>query len=268
LLPARILTAALLLAVFLAALFWLERWQFALLVGAVVGIAAREWAVLAGLARIPAYAYTAAVVIAYGALTAALLAAPTAGWTFAIATVFWLAVAPVWLNRGLVAAHRPWLVPAGFVVIVPAGAAMLALQPRVLLAVMALAWVADTAAYFTGRAWGRRKLAPTISPGKTVEGAIGALVAAVFYAIICAHLLPELQPPASGAAWIALIMATLLLTVLSILGDLFESALKRQAGAKDSGNLLPGHGGVLDRIDSATSTLPVAALMFQFLQQP
>jgi phosphatidate cytidylyltransferase len=268
LLPARILTAAVLLAVFLAALFWLERWQFAVLAGLVVAIAASEWAALCGLARLPAAAFAAGVVACYGLLAAALLGAPTSGWTFMLATVFWLAIAPFWLYRGLTAAHRPWLVPAGLVAIVPAGVAMVALQPRVLLVVLALTWVADTAAYFTGRAWGRRKLAPSISPGKTVEGALGALVAAVIYAIICAHLLPELQPLASGAAWIALIVATLLLTVLSILGDLFESALKRQAGAKDSGTLLPGHGGVLDRIDSATSTLPVAALMFQFLQHP
>ncbi len=133
------------------------------------------------------------------------------------------------------------------------------LQPRQVLAALILVWVADTAAYFAGRKWGRRKLAPSISPGKTWEGAWGGLAAAVAYAIICGTFL------LGTMGWPALAVAAALLTAISIVGDLFESAAKRaakrQAGVKDSGALLPGHGGILDRIDSATAVLPVAALL-------
>jgi phosphatidate cytidylyltransferase len=123
------------------------------------------------------------------------------------------------------------------------------------LAALILVWVADTAAYFAGRKWGRRKLAPSISPGKTWEGAWGGLAAAVAYAIICGTFL------LGTMGWPALVVAAAVLTAISIVGDLFESAAKRQAGVKDSGALLPGHGGILDRIDSATAVLPVAALL-------
>ena len=121
---------------------------------------------------------------------------------------------------------------------------------------MAVVWVADIAAYFTGRAFGRRKLAPSISPGKTWEGAAGAAVAVLAFGFgVLAMRGAELQ---GGVAVIAVVL--LAWTAVSIVGDLFESLLKRQAGLKDSGNILPGHGGILDRIDSLTSTLPMVAL--------
>jgi phosphatidate cytidylyltransferase len=147
---------------------------------------------------------------------------------------------------------------AGLVVLVPAGLAMVALRPAQVVAIVALVSIADTAAYFAGRAWGRRKLAPSISPGKTWEGAAGGLAAVLAYAIICGML-------AEGVRWLPYLAAANLLAVLSVIGDLFESAAKRQAGVKDSGSLLPGHGGVLDRVDSATATLPVAALLLPFV---
>jgi phosphatidate cytidylyltransferase len=120
-------------------------------------------------------------------------------------------------------------------------------------------WIADTAAYFCGRAWGRRKLAPAISPGKTWEGAFGALIAVVVYALLLVPLARRAGfagpvDAASIAAWIAL---AILLVALSIVGDLHESLLKRRAGVKDSGALLPGHGGVLDRIDALLFAAPV-----------
>jgi len=124
--------------------------------------------------------------------------------------------------------------------------------------VLTLVSLADAAAYFAGSAWGRRKLAPSISPGKTREGALAGLAAALVYAIICGAFV-------EGIAWVPFLFSAVLIAVLSIVGDLFESALKRQAGAKDSGSLLPGHGGVLDRIDSATATLPVAALLIPWV---
>ncbi|MGE0873899.1 MAG: phosphatidate cytidylyltransferase [Burkholderiales bacterium] len=268
-LASRILTAALLLGGFLAALFLLARWQFAIVVGLVVVVAAHEWAGLCGLGQRRKQAYAAMACIAYAALAVAWLNGTSMVWLFGIATVFWGIAVPAWVHRGFDhPAAGKWLVPVGFVVIVPAGTAMLALSPRILLAVLALTWIADTAAYFTGRAWGRRKLAPRISPGKTQEGAAGALVAVAIYAIICATLLPELAPLTRGAGWAILLAGAFVLAVMSILGDLFESAIKRRAGAKDSGTLLPGHGGVLDRIDSATSTLPLAALLFHWMLTP
>ena len=162
---------------------------------------------------------------------------------------------PLWLARGVAAQHRAGLVAAGVIVLVPAGYGLAALEPRMVLAVLVLVWLADTAAYFTGRKWGRRKLAPSISPGKTWEGAWGGLAAAMAYAIICGTFL------LGTSGWPAYLAVAALLAAVSIVGDLFESAAKRQAGVKDSGTLLPGHGGIMDRIDSATAVLPVAALL-------
>jgi phosphatidate cytidylyltransferase len=146
-----------------------------------------------------------------------------------------------------------WIGAAGFAVLVPAGLAMLALKPLEVLLVLVLVWIADSAAYFVGRAWGRRKLAPSISPGKSWEGAVGGVIAAAAYAIICSYWMNQVM---------SFLAAAIVLALVSIIGDLFESAAKRQAGVKDSGTLLPGHGGILDRIDSATAVLPLAALLW------
>jgi phosphatidate cytidylyltransferase len=140
-------------------------------------------------------------------------------------------------------------------------------SPGLLLALMAIVWVADTAAYFAGRRFGKRKLAPSISPGKTWEGVYGALIAVALYALA---LLPFAARagysgallPAAATAWVVLV---LLLAAVSIVGDLFESQLKRQRGVKDSGKLLPGHGGILDRIDALVAALPPAALIAHYL---
>jgi len=120
-------------------------------------------------------------------------------------------------------------------------------------------WIADTAAYFAGRRFGSRKLAPRISPGKTIEGLVGAYVAVLVYVVVVLRLF---QPDAELAGYLALVVFGFILTSLSVEGDLFESWFKRQAGAKDSGDLLPGHGGLLDRIDSVTATMPFAVLFF------
>ena len=178
---------------------------------------------------------------------------------FVLAAAWWLVVAPVWMWRGVKPVQRTWLNAAGFAVLVPAGLGVLALQPGEVLMVLVLVWIADTAAYFVGRAWGRRKLAPAISPGKTWEGAAGGLIGALAYAIIGGFSI-------QGIAWAPFLAAAALLAMASIVGDLFESALKRQAGVKDSGTLLPGHGGILDRIDSATAALPLAALLWPLLR--
>jgi phosphatidate cytidylyltransferase len=169
----------------------------------------------------------------------------------------------VWLARGLLPGPRALLLLAGVVVLVPAGWAMGNLAPRHLLWLVGLTVIADSAAYFSGRALGRRKLAPSISPGKTWEGVAGAVVACIFYAIILTMSDPGLGARVTGEIWVPFIAAAILLCALSVLGDLCESALKRRAGMKDSGSLLPGHGGVLDRVDSATAVLPVGALLLR-----
>ena len=132
--------------------------------------------------------------------------------------------------------------------------------PWALLGILAIVWVADIAAYFFGRAFGKHKLAPSISPGKTWEGAAGAFLGVTAYGLVVG--------PALGL-WVSLpplaVLSLAILTGVSIMGDLFESLLKRQAGLKDSGSIFPGHGGVLDRIDSVMSSLPVVVLTLHVL---
>lgn len=248
-----------LIAGLLAALFFLPRAALAALMALIVGLAAREWANLArlGARRGAAYALLAGACVAAAAWTG--VAYPVV----LLGVAFWILVAPLWLWRGLRAGKA--LPVAGLAVLVPAGLAMTLLTPVEALLGLGLTWVADTAAFFVGRRFGRHRLAPSISPGKTWEGAAGAVAGSIAYAIICAVLVPQLSSRLHPAAWIAYFAATLLLCAASILGDLFESAAKRQASVKDSGTLLPGHGGILDRIDSATATLPLVALLWALL---
>jgi phosphatidate cytidylyltransferase len=236
-----------LIAGFAAALVFLPRAALAVAVGALIAAAAFEWA---RLCRLPAWPYAAAMAAAYagGFLTGQAFA------FFALAAAFWIVAVPLWLWHGVRSDHSILLAAAGFLLLVPAALALVTLAPGMILLVLALVWIADSAAYFVGIRLGRRKLAPSISPGKTWEGALGGVAGALVYAIICGFLI-------EGIPWVPYLAAAVLLAVISIVGDLFESAAKRRAGVKDSGSLLPGHGGILDRIDSATAVLPLAALM-------
>lgn len=262
----RLVTAGALLAVFLAALLLLDRLAFAFLVSGVVALAGHEWGSLTGLGRRGAVIYG----IGVGALCATLATADTAvAWSshlYAAAALFWLILVPLWLLHGVARASRVLLAAAGWVVLALAGFAAASLPASHLLLVLGLIWIADTAAYFAGNAFGRHRLAPGISPGKTWEGVAGALCATLIYAIICALPGAPLDSYVQGAsAWALYLAGIVLLSGLSVVGDLFESALKRQAGAKDSGVLLPGHGGILDRIDSVMPTLPTAALLLDWI---
>jgi phosphatidate cytidylyltransferase len=259
----RVLTAVALLAVFVPAALWAPAWLWSLLIAGVIGMAAREWSQLSHFPPLAGRIY--AVLLA----ACALALPPVLGglWPlfqqalFVLAAVFWLGVAPLWL-LGRWHAQQPFVrALVGVVVLLPTWAALLDLHargPGVLLGVMAVVWVADTAAYFSGRQFGRHKLAPAISPGKTREGVVGALAALGLYALALAHFarLPLLP--------LFLVVAGLL--YLAVLGDLFESWVKRVSGLKDSGHLLPGHGGVLDRIDALTSTLPIASGILMWLE--
>lgn len=126
--------------------------------------------------------------------------------------------------------------------------------PWQLISIMAIAWISDTGAYFTGKIIGRHKLAPQISPGKSIEGALGGLILVIGYLLIIKFYSFALYLPNYNTV----LKFALILTVVGIIGDLFESWLKRVAGVKDSGNILPGHGGVFDRIDSLIAVLAIA----------
>lgn len=128
---------------------------------------------------------------------------------------------------------------------------------------MMLVWIADSGAYFSGKKFGKTKLAPNVSPGKTREGLWGALLATAIYAVLAAYHF-ELSLEQSSI----LIAISLLLTIFSVAGDLYESFLKREAGIKDSGNILPGHGGILDRVDGVFAVMPVFVVLFDWLLVP
>lgn len=261
----RVITALILGLLLLAAMFWLPAPAWVVLVLVAVALGGNEWARLSGLSGAARIFYVVTVVAALAAVIGYGLAHGTYARQlhmalYVLAAVFWLAVAPVWLGQG----WRPGkgaLVLAGCVVLIPAGLAMNALRaesPATLLFFLALVWLADTSAYFAGKRFGKRKLAPSISPGKTWEGAAGALLGVTIYVVLVGALSLHL---AAVAGYLKIILAAWVLVAISVEGDLFESAVKRQAGVKDSGALLPGHGGMLDRIDALTSALPLAALM-------
>lgn len=261
-LETRIATAAPLIIGFLAALYWAPALVWLGLTGVVVLLAAWEWAAMAGLGRIPGLLY-ALLICAVGSTLA--LMAPRLAEPFYLALAFWL-LAPTLLARAV--AVRPAAVHLllGFIVLLATQLGLIALRdinPDALLVVVGVVVIADTAAYFSGRRFGKHKLAPSISPGKTWEGAIGAWLAITIYALLLhyfapASIKPECLPQVLAVFWT--------LFGFSVLGDLFESTLKRQAGIKDSGNLLPGHGGILDRIDSLTAVLPAATLIWMWLK--
>lgn len=261
----RLTTALLALGVFLAALFLLPplAWMVCLLPALLIG--AREWAALAGYRSTASWVYAAATA-AGGAALAGGTSFDLTGLHVAIylaAMAFWLIVAPGWLR-----AH--WRVPRlalaaiGWVALIPMWLALVQLQATAvtLILFLGVVWIADTTAYLAGRRWGRHKLAPTVSPGKTWEGIAGAAIGVGVYFVALQLFGGELHPALTGFAGAAAFAALL---ALSVEGDLFESLLKRQAGVKDSGTLLPGHGGVLDRVDGLTATLPAVALLVHYL---
>jgi len=270
----RILTAVVLVAVVLAALFLLPPVGWGAVSLVVIALAANEWATLAGYANKTRTLFVTAMLAIGACVLVALAGGDELVWTSVVlaacgaATLFWVFVAPPWLAMHWKPSSKLAMAAAGGVALTGAWVALVALQARspwLVLAAMAVVWIADTAAYFAGRAFGTHKLAPRVSPGKTWEGVYGALAVVAIYAL-------ALSPLAAAAGfrgevnattialWVAL---ALVLALLSVGGDLFESLLKRNAGVKDSGTLLPGHGGVLDRIDALLAAMPAAALAAQ-----
>ncbi|MCK0512748.1 phosphatidate cytidylyltransferase [Aromatoleum buckelii] len=264
----RVITALVLLAGLLAGIFLLPPWGWLTLAAIICAAAAWEWGGLGGFAVGPRGVFAALMGIAC-LLTGAMSGlagdgvSPPAGLAalYLASGMFWVAVVPLWLARKWRITGAAGTVLVGLVVLLPPALALAHLRmlgPWLLLAVMAATFVSDIAAYFTGRAFGRHKLAPAISPGKTWEGAGGAVAGVLVFALI---VLASRAPSLLDAPTVLLVVPLLAaFTAVGVLGDLFESLLKRQAGVKDSGSMLPGHGGILDRIDSLTSTLPLAGL--------
>lgn len=258
----RVLTAIALIVGFLGALFYSPDMFWLALIAVVAAVAAHEWAALVSLKGPAAWAYVAVTAMACAVLGYLVMGEGhrSTALLYVAGVAFWTLCVPLWLRARWVAGSVPGAL-TGWLVLLPVAVALVHLRsidPWLLLSVMALVWVADIAAYFTGRAFGRVKLAPSISPGKTREGAYGALLGVLLCGVLLFALAGEAAP---NLAWWALVLLLPVFTLLSIEGDLFESLLKRQAGVKDSGALLPGHGGVLDRIDSLTSTMPLVGLI-------
>jgi phosphatidate cytidylyltransferase len=268
----RVLTALVLLPLVLGTLFFAPAPAWALFVLVIALIACWEWSRMCGMTPKGQGAY----LVASGAIGAYLWLlylkvlpgnfAAMAMTGFIIATFFWLLGAPLWLAQKMRPSPSMCAV-AGWIVAWPAWLAFVVLRdtnPWVLLALAALVWVADIAAYFAGKRFGRHKLAPAVSPGKTWEGVYGAITGVVIYGALLAWVANSRPTPLTSifdnGDSVIVILAMVGLTAVSVVGDLFESWMKRGAGLKDSSQLLPGHGGVLDRIDALTSTLPVAAL--------
>ena len=271
----RVITAFVLLGLLLPSMFYLSQAHWALLVAAFVGVGAWEWGALLRWSEIQrrllgvfvALACAGVALIAPDAIGASAIHEFGPVWVVAgylIAAVFWCLLIPCWPRTRWALGTGAAGLLTGLVVLFPTWLALVQLRipgPCILLALFAVVWMADVAAYFSGKAFGKHKLAPNISPGKTWEGALGAVVGVIVYGLVMRF--------ATGYAPLALplwVMALVLVTAVSIIGDLYESMLKRQAGIKDSSNVLPGHGGVLDRIDSLTSTMPIIALFWVVTQ--
>jgi phosphatidate cytidylyltransferase len=280
----RVVTALVLLAILVPSIFLAPPWVWGLVSLGLLAVGAAEWGRLLGSAGRgralgAALALAGAGYVAWrhgadaGSAPPALVAVLAAG-----SLAFWLSIGPMSLSR----VHR--IGPGWAVAALTLSAAWVALYElrlagaATLVSAMAIVWLADIGAYFAGRAFGRHKLAPRVSPGKTWEGVAGGMAAVLAVAAAVAIGWPagtgaDAASPGVFSSWLAaragpLPAAAILAAIagLSVVGDLYESLLKRVAGVKDSGTLLPGHGGVLDRIDALIPTMPGCLLLLQVLR--
>ncbi len=270
-LKTRIITATILLAVLLPILFLLPGIYLSTFFLLMVLLAAWEWSrLIAPASHRAAIIYPAFCLM----IILGLLVLNNPVWQFALlamAVMFWFFNAPFILARGLNLSLNKWRYfysVLGLILLPATWFSLIFLREiglTFLLSTMVLVWVADIGAYFVGKAFGKHRLAAQISPGKSIEGALGGLLLCYAYAVACAFYLP-LDSTLFGAwalhyGWLPMLLMVTVLTAFSIFGDLFESQLKRVAGVKDSSHLLPGHGGVLDRVDALLPVMPIAALL-------
>lgn len=274
----RVITAILLLAVLIPSVIYPTMYPFGVVSLVLISAAAWEWSRLNG--------YTPVFSILHGVFCGAVCAgAWWAGWNVAGAQALWLLAGSFWVLAGawlLRSGASRWLqVPqalrlaGGIAALVLAWIAVMQARSvgiNFLMSVLSLAWAADISAYFAGRGFGGklfvRKLAPSISPGKTWEGVMGGVIGVILLAFVwmavdqAQHFSsPSLYTLLARSGYIYLMLCALFLTAMSVVGDLVESLFKRLAGVKDSSGLLPGHGGVLDRVDALLPTLPLAMML-------
>lgn len=282
----RVITAVVLAPATIAAIFYLSLEHFALLIMAVMAIGAWEWGPLMGFEnkrRRLAFVVTTVVLISALWLYVPLeqLWQGTGELNTYVNYIFWLAISWWALSAALTflypryskfwSSHRSIRGVFGWLTLVPTWLAFVVLRAndyqndpyhgaQLIMFLFLMVWAADIGAYFVGKSIGKHKLMPNVSPGKTMEGFIGGVIFACILVSVAGYFLQwQLQQ------FVLVIGVTALITTISVLGDLNESMFKRQAGIKDSGSILPGHGGVLDRIDSLTATAPVFALCYALL---
>ncbi|RDE18517.1 phosphatidate cytidylyltransferase [Motiliproteus coralliicola] len=257
----RVLTALVLAPLMLCATFLLPLFEFKLFIAAIVTLAAWEWANLSGYqesSQRVGYAVAVlglVVLIKYlGFPALPILLAAFAFWGLAL---FWVCAYPKSLSQWQSCRARAVM---GLFVLIPAWSGLVELKGLPegnlwLLLLMLLVWGADIGAYFSGKTWGNKKLAVEVSPGKTWAGFYGgvatSLLAALLFGLFCSFTMVQL---------VSLLLLSLGTALVSVLGDLLESMVKRHRGIKDSSQLLPGHGGVMDRVDSLTAAAPIFAL--------
>lgn len=268
----RVITAVILLALLLPALFYPDPMAFNAITLVLIAAAGWEWARLNGC--------SAQVSILSGLLLGAVLLAlwlvlglhALGPWLWWVVGGSWLILTPWMLKRGIAGwplVPRALRLMVGWILIGMAWWAMAQAREQgigMLLSILLLVWVADVAAYFGGKALGKRKLAINISPGKSWEGAISGMVGVLCLAVVWNALWSHANGPSLFThifswGWPLALLSVVLLTVMSVTGDLVESLVKRSAGFKDSSQLLPGHGGVLDRVDALLPVLPVAMML-------
>lgn len=266
----RVITAVLMIIVLGAGIIWLPLNAVALLFAALVAVAAWEWAGLAAITTAIGKALFMLLAIAlivglslYSQLFDPVVNSERLRDILGVACAWW-AIALLWVRSYPASAvlwRKTWArLVMGLLVLVPTWFALMALRlhPQgvgLIFVLIALVTAADIGAYFTGKAWGKAKLAPNVSPGKSWAGFWGGLTASTMLALALWWLLDDDRH--SGLAVMAIAVAT---SLASVLGDLLESMIKREQGVKDSGRILPGHGGILDRLDSMTAAAPVFAL--------
>ncbi|MEJ2618668.1 MAG: phosphatidate cytidylyltransferase [Candidatus Thiodiazotropha sp.] len=257
----RVITALILAPLVISSVLLLPTVYVALMLAIVVLVGSREWARLSGFSRLPQqllYALSMLILLGGSYLwmpdswTPAIISFAVLWWCFVLLRIMRFKSDQKPSENSMLKALE------GMVVLFPAWLALVTLHqipdfgPGLMLFVLMLIWSADVGAYFAGHRWGSNKLAPQVSPGKTREGVYGAMVSA----LLCGGVLLWWLGT-SGVQSILILILCLITMLSSVVGDLFESLLKRQLGMKDSGTLLPGHGGMLDRIDSLTAASPV-----------
>ena len=259
----RILTATVLIPAVVLGVVYLDMIGFAVLTGIFICLGAWEWAAMSGFAGVLARGLYVLFIMLLAGTCLSLIDTGLTPWCIYIGVVWWLLPASVLLFRSrqgpqALPDRHLWTAAMGLVILIPAWMSLVLLHDRnpdgvgLVLFLMVLVWIADSAAFFSGRRWGRHKLCPGISPGKTLEGLLGAVAATSLYAL--AYALANKMQAIETQIFLVICLATVL---VSVSGDLMVSLIKRKAKLKDSGSLLPGHGGIMDRIDSLTAAGPI-----------